>query len=161
MGCCMSQQPKAVISSPADIAPRMAWIENMVSRGLPGGPVVVTLGREGQGRSGSSNAKFHAMITDIHRQCFRGYSFDGVKAVLVNQFAIEMEEAGTPLSSPGEKVWDWKTKEPVYVRPTTTKFKKAEAAAFVEFLYSAGSEMQVQWSEPAMQAYREYKESAQ
>lgn len=155
----MSQQPKRVINTGADIETCKAWLDHMVSRGLQDGPVVVTLGREQEGRSGSSNAKFHAMITDIHRQCFRGYSFDGVKAVLVNQFALEMEEAGTPLSSPGEKVWDWKIKEPVYVRPTTTRFKKAEAAAFVEFLYSAGSEMQVQWSEPAMKAYQEYREA--
>lgn len=100
------------------------------------------------------------MIGDIHRQCFRGYSSDGVKAVLVNQFALEMEEQGTPLSNPGERVWDWKMKEPVYVRPTTTKFKKSECAAFIEFLYATGTELGVTWSEKALAAYSEYQQAA-
>jgi len=111
------------------------------------------------GKSREQEEKYHAMIHDIRNQCFRGYSFDGVKAVLVNQFALEMEEAGTPLAHPGEKVWDWKSQEAVYVRPTTTKFRKAEAAQFVEFLYSTGVELGVQWSEPALAVYEEYREA--
>ncbi len=110
-------------------------------------------------RNEIQNAKFHAMIGDIHHQCFRGFSVEGVKAVLVNQFALEMEEQGTPLANPGEKVWDWKSQEAVYVRPSTTKFRKAEAAAFIEFLYAAGVDLGVSWSEQALKQYEDYKEA--
>ena len=131
----------------------LRWIEHVISKALEGGDVLVTLGREGKSRQ--MEAKYHAMIADIHRQCFRGYSVEGVKAVLVNQFALEMAEQGEPLASPGEKVMDWKTHELVYVRPSTKKFRKAEAAAFIEFLHSVGAEYDVQWSEKALAVYDE------
>ncbi|MDV6318782.1 hypothetical protein [Chromohalobacter sp. HP20-39] len=134
-----------------------AWLERVGGKGLEAGAIEIVLRRPG--REISQNAKFHAMISDIHHQAFRGYSFDGVKAVLVNQFATEMEEAGTPLANPGERVWDWRSKEPVYVRPTTTKFRKAEAGAFIEFLYAAGTDLDIQWSEPALAVYEEYREA--
>lgn len=133
------------------------WADREIRRALEGGDVILTLGRES--KSQEQNRKFHAMIKDIHQQCFRGYSFDGVKAVLVNQFALEMAEQGEPLANPGEKVWDWKSKEPVYVRPTTTKFRKKEAAAFIEFLHSVGAEYNVQWSEKALAVYDEMIEA--
>jgi hypothetical protein len=146
-----------VIEGLGDLRMKMTTAYHMVAKALQAGPVEVVLRRPG--RELNQNAKFHAMIGDIHYQAFRGYSMDGVKAVLVNQFAIEMEEQGTPLAHPGERVWDWKTKEPVYVRPTTTKFRKTEAAAFVEFLYATGVELGVQWSEPALKAYDDYREA--
>ena len=154
----MSNEHSYRIESLRDLQGVLGMAGRMASKGLEAGPVELVLRRPG--RVLSQNAKFHAMITDIHRQAFRGYSFDGVKAVLVNQFAQEMEEQGTPLAKPGERVWDWKTKEPVYVRPTTTKFRRAEAAAFIEFLYSTGVELDVAWSEPALKVYDEYREAA-
>lgn len=136
----------------------MGWAQAMANKGLDGGPVQIALSRPSL--SQIQNAKFHAMIQDIHHQCFRGSSFDGVKAVLVNQFALEQDAAGEPLSHPGEKVWDWKTQEPVYVRPSTTKFTKKECAAFIEYLYASGTELGVQWSEKALAVYDEYREAA-
>ncbi|SNY95543.1 recombination protein NinB [Halomonas sp. hl-4] len=136
----------------------MARANAAVAKGVQQGAVEIEV--RYAARELSQNAKFHAMIADIHYQCFRGYSADGVKAVLVNQFALEMEEQGEPLAKPGEKVWDWKSKQAVYVRPSTTKFRKAEAAAFIEFLYATGVELGVNWSEPALAVYESYKEAA-
>lgn len=132
----------------------MRWVQHVVEKALADGAVQVTLGRPAKSRS--MEAKYHAMISDIRQQCFRGYSAEGVKAVLVNQFALEMAEMGEPLANPGEKVWDWKTQEPVYVRPSTTKFRKSEASAFIEFLHSVGAEYGVQWSEKALAVYDQY-----
>lgn len=157
----MSKELTYLIVGLGDLRSKMSAVWSMVNKGIQAGAVEVVVKRPGRGLS--QNAKFHAMISDIHRQCFRGYSAEGVKAVLVNQFAIEMEEAGTPLAHPGEKVWDWKSQEPVYVRPTTTKFRKGEAASFIEYLYSEGTGLGVNWSEPALavyESYREVKESA-
>lgn len=153
----MSKEIRYTINGTADARAKMAAAWQMVCKGLQAGGVEVLIRRPG--RQLSQNAKFHAMIADIHHQCFRGYSFDGVKAVLVNQFAQEMDEQGKPLARPGERVWDWKTKEPVYVRPSTTDFRKSEAGDFIEFLYSTGVELGVIWSEPAMAIYDEYKEA--
>lgn len=130
------------------------WATDMATRGIAGGPVVITLGRVSRGIQ--SNAKFHAMIGDIHRQCFRGYSAKGVKAVLVNQFALEMAELGEPLRHPGETAWDWKHQQAVYVRPSTTDFTKAEAGKFIEWLYATGAELGVEWSEPALAEYQKW-----
>ena len=153
----MTKELVYLIDSADKIIGTMSKASQMVEKGLQAGPVEVVLRRPGKSRI--QEEKYHAMINDIHRQCFRGYSFDGVKAVLVNQFSIELEEQGEPLANPGEKVWDWKTKEPVYVRPTTTKFRKSEASAFVEFLFSVGSEYTVTWSEKALKEYEQYKEA--
>lgn len=153
----MSKELIYVIQGVGDLRATMTTVWQMVCKGIQAGAVEVAIRRPGKTRV--QEEKYHAMIGDIRRQCFRANTPEGVKAVLVNQFALEMEEAGTPLAHPGEKVWDWKSQEAVYVRPTTTKFRKAEAAQFVEFLYSTGVELGVQWSEPAMAAYEEYREA--
>lgn len=139
-----------------DVRAKMQTVWEMVNKGLAAGPVELVLRRPGKNRI--QEEKYHAMIGDIHRQCFRAFSSEGVKAVLVNQFAQEMDDAGTPLANPGEKAWDWKTQEPVYVRPSTKKFRRAEASQFVEFLFSVGAEYQVTWSEKALAVYESYRE---
>lgn len=152
----MSDEVTYQITGAGDLRSKMVAVYQMVAKGLQAGPVEVVLRRPG--RTVGMNAKYHAMIADIHHQALRAYSFDGVKACLVNQFSLEMDEQGTPLKNPGERVWDWKTKEPVYVRPTTTKFRKAEAAAFIEFLGATGADLGIQWSDRAQAVYDEYKE---
>jgi len=145
------------IETPEQAAMALTWAQEMTAKALQSGPVEWVLTRPGKSRD--QEARYHAMIHDIRQQCFRGYSEEGVKAVLVNQFAIEMEQAGEPLANPGEKVWDWKTQEPVYVRPSTKKFRKSEASAFIEFLFSVGAEYGVQWSEKALAIYDEMREA--
>lgn len=135
------------------------WAASMAKLGITAGPVVITLGRPGRGSV--ANAKFHAMIGDIHRQCFRGHSAKGVKAVLVNQFALEMAELGEPLRHPGETAWDWKHQQAVYIRPSTTDFTKAEAGKFIEWLYATGAELGVEWSEPALAEYQKWLDQCQ
>jgi len=145
------------IDSAEQIPMASRWAQVMTEKALQSGPVQWVLTRPGKSRN--QEARYHAMIHDIRQQCFRGYSEDGVKAVLVNQFALEMAEQGEPLANPGEKVWDWKTQEPVYVRPSTKKFRKAEASAFIEFLFSVGSEFEVQWSDKSLAIYDEMREA--
>ncbi|MFC7091898.1 hypothetical protein ACFQH5_20350 [Halomonas salifodinae] len=155
----MSKELVIPVASPADYSPAIERVKSAATKGVQGGrPFEIAIRYPSKSRI--QEEKYHAMIHDIHRQCFRGYSAEGVKAVLVNQFAREMEEAGTPLAHPGERVWDWQTQEPVYVRPSTKGFLKSEASQFVEFLYSVGTEYGVAWSDKAMKAYEEYREVA-
>lgn len=154
----MSKTIYRTVTDKGQIAGLVHWMQTMVAKGLGAGPVMVKLGRPS--RSQIQNEKVHAMIGDIHQQGFRAYSFEGMKAVLVNQFALEMAEQGTPLTHPGETVWDWVHKAPVYVRPSTTKFTRAECAAFIEWLYATGTDLGVTWSEKALAVYQEYREAA-
>ena len=153
----MSKEIVILVRDDSELEGKLVTAYGMLKSALRAGAAEFVLRRPGKTRV--QEEKYHAMISDIHRQCFRGYSAEGVKAVLVNQFAIEMEEAGTPLAHPGEKVWDWKSQEAVYVRPTTTKFSKGEAAQFIEYLYSEGTGLGVNWSEPALAVYEEYREA--
>lgn len=154
----MSKSLVFQVTRPADYVSVIERVKNAATKGVQSGrPFQIAM--RYMSRSEIQNAKFHAMISDIHRQGLRAYSFDGVKAVLVNQFALEMEEQGTPLANPGEKVWDWKSQEAVYVRPSTTGFYQHEAAQFIEFLYATGVDLGVSWSEKALKAYDSYKEA--
>jgi hypothetical protein len=68
---------------------------------------------------------------------------------------------GEPLSHPGQLITSMDGQRTITVRPSTTKFRKAEASEFIEFLYQQGSEMGVNWSEPALAIYAEYREAQQ
>ena len=145
-----------LIPDASKVFPIMQQAIALVEKGIKEGAVLVTLGRPS--RSRIQNDKFHAIISDIHKQCFRGYRVEDLKAILVNQFAKEMEAAETPLAHPGSTTWDWINQEHVTVRPSTTQFSKSEAAAFIEFLYAAGCEYGVQWSPIVTQIYDEYRQ---
>jgi len=152
----MSQLTKQVNN--ADQLPFvMKWAQAALEKALPAGPALLVLTRPGKSRQ--QEEKYHSMIEDIRLQCFRGYSKESMKAALVNQFALEKERLGEPLRHPGEQAWDWVNQVRVYVRPSTTKFRKSEAADFIEFLYATGSEYSVQWSERALAIYDEMREA--
>ncbi|MEH6812912.1 MAG: hypothetical protein V7677_10330 [Motiliproteus sp.] len=154
----MSKLPTFRIASDKQITGIMHQVLGMVSQGVKAGPVVITLGRESKSRA--QEAKYHAMLADIHRCAFRGSTERGVKALMVNQFARSMESMGTPLRHPGERIWDYRLEEWVSIRPSTTDFLKKEGIEFIEFLYAEGCEMRVTWSEPALAVYAEYARQA-
>lgn len=139
----------------------MLRVWELVRHGIQAGPVVITLARESKNRQ--QEKKYHALIGDIAKQItFYGnkrYSTDTWKALLVEQFDQEMKQMGTPLSKPGRLITSLDGQRTITVRPSTTDFKKHEAAAFIEYLYAQGCEMGVQWGEPALAVYAEYKEA--
>lgn len=147
----MSQQPKAVISSPADIALRMAWIENMVQRGLPAGPVVVTLGRDDQKRSNAANRLMWKLLKDVSEQ------------------VVYMERKHSP------EVWKdlisalWKGQKMlpgldggiVVLGVRTSRLTKKQFSELIEVIYATGSERGVQWSTDTATEYENFKEAGQ
>lgn len=149
----MRREIARTVQNETEIPGLKQWLDSMVRDGLRGGPVMVVLTRER--RNKDQNAKFHPMISDIHKQCFPDRDSEAVKAVLVQQFANEKEQQGEPLKHPGRVTWCWKTGQPVYVRPSTTDFRKHEASEFIEFLYSEGSELGVKWSEKSKEKIAE------
>lgn len=141
----------------------MLRVWQLVTEMIKGGPVVVTLTRESKTRE--MEKKYHAMIRDIADQVtFFGtkrYAPEIWKALLVDQFEQEKLAMGEPLTHPGQLITSMDGRRTITVRPSTTQFRKHEAAEFIEFLYAQGSEMGVNWSEPALAIYNEYREAQQ
>lgn len=139
----------------------MLRVWNLVTEMIRTGPVVVTLTRESKTRE--AEKKYHAMIRDIAQQVtFFGkktYAPEIWKALLVDQFEQEKLNMGEPLTHPGQLISSMDGRRTITVRPSTTQFRKTEAAEFIEFLYAQGCEMGVNWSEPALAVYAEYREA--
>lgn len=104
-------------------------------------------------KSRDQEEKYHAMIGDIHKSklfCFLGrrdWSEDDIKRLLVEAFANEMAEQGKPLAQSGRIVPSLDMQRTVQLGIQTRKFKKAEASAFVEYLYAYGASIGVRWTE--------------
>ena len=151
----MSKSIKFVVKDNSQIPDALQWVKTMAWKGIGLGPVEITLGRESKRRN--QEAKYHCLITDV-MQLSPSKSFAAWKCLLVKWFDEYMKKAGTPLSKPGERILDSINKEYVYLRPSTTEFKVGEAADFIEFLYSFGSENDVNWSKQSTAIYNSYKE---
>lgn len=151
------------------VNPAINWVDSALCKALQGGPICITLHRPEPPRTSDTNAKFHAMIADIQRQAvitmpgrrvvMSEYDTDAVKALLVIWFAKERELNGEPLSKPPRSLIDPVSGERVSIRPSTAQWGKRDASDFIEFLYSVGNDGGVRWSEPAMKAYEEMRES--
>jgi hypothetical protein len=143
----MADQIQIRIEGAQDLVPQLNRVWELVKRGLAGGPVVVTLGREK--RSLSQNAKMWPMLTDMSRQV-EWYSEKltpdewkhVVTAGLLKQRAVPGMDGGF-----------------VVLGQSTSKMKKAEFSQLIEIIYAFGAEQNVQWSEPAMRAYEQYREA--
>lgn len=149
------------IEDPQSMRDMMLKVWNFVTEKIEGGPLVVSVTKPS--RSREQEKMYHAMINDISSQITfdgtRRYSTEVWKARLVEQFAREKELLGEPLAHAGETVISLDGKRVITVRPSTAKFKKAEAGEFIEYLYSQGSDMGVKWTTSAQAAYEQYRES--
>lgn len=138
----------------------MQTVWENVCQGIKAGPVVVELGRVNKSRE--QEKRYHAMIGDIAKQIdFDGkkFSVEVWKAKLVDQFEEEYRAMGKTLSTPGFCVVSLDGRRAVQVRPSTTRFKSAEASDFIEYLFSFGAGESIEWSDPETQSlYRAYWE---
>jgi hypothetical protein len=116
---------------------------------LAGGPVLITLGREK--RSLSQNAKLWPTLTDVSKQV----DWYGEKlspedwkhvftAGLKKQRAVPGIDGGF-----------------VVLGTSTSKMDKATFSNLLELIHAFGAEHQVQWSDPALKAFKQYRESAE
>lgn len=125
-------------------------------------------------KSDVQREKFHAMIGDIQktgiiqlpgkRIVLSNYSTEKCKALLVMWFVNELEQLNDEklkIPNPPESFDCPITGQSITIRPSTTKWGKKLTCAFVEFLYATGAIAGVKWSEPALEAYAEYREARQ
>lgn len=138
--------------------PILKLVATSVREGLNGGLVEIVVQRVSKTRE--QEKKYHSMIGDIAKQVDlygRKHKTEDWKALLVREFEIEMQQAGTPLSHPGRTIVSRDGTELITVRPSTKDFRKSEAAQFIEYLYSEGIDMGVRFTEKSL----EYLEEAQ
>ncbi|MCA9857985.1 MAG: recombination protein NinB [Dehalococcoidia bacterium] len=100
-------------------------------------------------RSVEQNAHFHAMFSDIAKQCeFMGQKWpaEDWKRLLADAFVRAMRELGTPLKQDGRIVPALNGDGFVQLGIQTRRLSKEEARNFVEFLKAWGAEQGVKWS---------------
>ncbi|RKQ97127.1 NinB protein [Kushneria sinocarnis] len=136
----MSKTISRVIESPSQTASALQWADQMISRGLEGGPVKVTLGRHEDQRTNQMNRLMWALLTDLSEQVvWHGIKLspeewkDLTTASLKHQKAVPGMDGGF-----------------VMVGGRTSKMTKREHSDLIECLYAFGGEQGVQWSDPAL-----------
>lgn len=138
----------------------MAAVWDFVGEAIHSGGLDVTVARASKTRL--QEARYHAMMSDISKQVdFDGKKYNSKvwKAKLLDQFQQEMAIAGTPLSKPGETTISIDGQRIIQIRPESSAFRVKEASDFIEFLFSMGAELNVEWSDPETQSmYKAYWE---
>ncbi len=134
--------PEKTVTEHVQINKLLDWVDRNVTKALYSGPVVVSLGREG--RSTLQNDKAWPMY-----RCFEPVLFNGRywkewqwKNFLMSAFNQEVPPVGF-------------YGEPVPMCLSTSKMSKKRFSEFIEFVYAAGSERDVVWSDPAIKFYQE------
>lgn len=138
--------PSKTITSPEEVQSALQWAFSQINRGLAGGPVVLSLGREG--RTVFQNSRLWPMLEDIskHVEWYgRRYSKEEWKDILTGsfkrcEFVPNTEGSGF-----------------VVVGMSTSSMDKGAFSNFIEFIFAFGAEKQVPWSDPALKAYEEYR----
>lgn len=109
-------------------------------------------------KSRDQEARYHAMIGDIARAVpifDRLWDREDMKRLLVDQFVRDMKNSGTPLRHGGQVVPSIDGTGIVQLGVQTRDFLKAEASAFIEWLFAFGAEHDIRWSETAGHGWEE------
>lgn len=92
--------------------------------------------------------KYHAMIADIARQCQyigREWDAESMKRILIDEFALEMRQAGTPLQHDGSMIPSEDGRRVIWLGSPSSRFSTKEAGDFIEFLYAWGAARGIEW----------------
>jgi hypothetical protein len=146
----MSEKAHATtISSIDNLGAATQWMINLVTKGLQGGPVALTISREV--RTPDQNDKCHPMIRDIAKHMnhpILGKNEDQWRHFLVANYQGQLMVPSLD-----------NTQVIVVPKKGTSKMTKPEMTEFIEYLYSVGADYNVPWSEPSLQAFSEYREA--
>ncbi|WP_252108818.1 MULTISPECIES: recombination protein NinB [unclassified Halomonas] len=143
------------VKSVRDLQFAVARITSAIGKGLERAPVEVALRHQEDKRSLSQNKKLWPMLGDVASQV--QWPMNGAMGYLAAEdwkdiltAGLDSEQRVTPGINGGF----------VMLGRRTSRMRKAEFAALIELIYAFGSEHGVQWSEPALAIYDEYREAA-
>lgn len=105
--------------------------------------------------------KYHAQIGDIAKQSTyagRKWSDEDMKRILIDEFADDMRNAGTPLHEDltGRLIPSEDGRRVIQLGIQSRNFYVAEASQFIEFLNAWGADRDVKWSAPKHMQEDEY-----
>ncbi|MBF57717.1 MAG: hypothetical protein CME80_08365 [Halomonas sp.] len=133
----------------------IARVSAAIGKGLERAPVEVALRHREDKRSVSQNKKLWLMLSDVAKQV--KWPVNGAMALLppedwkdILSSGLDSEQRVAPGINGGF----------VMLGKRTSKMRKAEFAQLIELIYAFGSQNGVQWSEPALAIYDEYREVA-
>jgi hypothetical protein len=127
----------------------LKWVSENLFKGLRGGPVEITLGREK--RSGDQNDKCHPMIRDIARGM--NHQLLGTNEKQWRYFLLANFQGQSMIPSlDGTQII-------VVPKGGTSDMLKPVMSEFIEYLYSVGADYNIVWSEPSLKAFEEYREA--
>ncbi len=125
----------------------LKWIQDNLFKGLRGGPVRVTLGREL--RTKDQNNKLWPMCQDVADQV-DWYGERPDKEDWKNIFSASWKQ---------QKVVPGINGGFVVLPVSTKKIEVPEFSELIEIIYAFGAEHSVKWSDPSLKAFDEYREA--
>jgi hypothetical protein len=124
------------------------WVVETVEKGLAGGTVLITLGREG--RSIDQNARLWATLKDVSDQVsWYGQMLSPEDWKHVFSAALEKQKL-VPGIDGGF----------VMCGISTSKMSKQKFSDLLEIINAFGAEQGVKWSDPSLEAFAEYMTDA-
>lgn len=139
--------PTIKINNKDEIARAVGWTVDMLHKGIDGGSLTLTVDREG--RSAEQNARLWATLNDVSGQVdWYGQKLSQEDWKHVFTAALEKQRV-VPGIDGGF----------VMCGMSTSKMSKQKFGDLLEIINAFGSERQVRWSDPALQAFAEYREA--
>ncbi|UQI42730.1 recombination protein NinB [Vreelandella venusta] len=138
-----------------DMQGALARMASAIGRGIERAPVEVSLRHHDGKRTLDQNRKLWPMLTDVSRQV--QWPINGAMDYLPPEDWKDILTAGLDSE---QRVAPGINGGFVMLGKRTSKMRKAEFAALIELIYAFGSQNDVQWSEPALAIYDEYREAA-
>lgn len=137
-----------IVDAADQIPGLLSWLESFVRKGLPGGPVQVTIGRER--RSKDQNSKLWPMLTDISEQVdWHGNRPTPEEWKHIFTAALEKQRVYPGLDGGF-----------VVCGLSTSRMRKKLFCDLVELIYAFGGDHGVEWSEPPKDAEELWKGAA-
>lgn len=148
----MRREILRTVEAQAQLPGAVAWVTDFVGRGLAAGPVQITLGRPR--RTLDQNAKLWPMLSDVARHV--PMVINGREVMAAPE---DWKDVFTAALRREQRMAQGIDGGLVILGARTSKMNKSEFADLIELIYSHGAEHGVHWSEPAKQAFAEYREA--
>lgn len=131
-----------------DLLPQLNQAWDLVTRALPTGPVVITLGRDK--RPASMNRKMWPLLQDVSQQV----EWHGQ---LMTETDWKEAFAARLL---GQRVIPGIDGRPVVLGNSTSSMEPPAFADLVRLIHAFGAKQGVKWSDPSLKVYEQYREAA-